>query len=100
MGFVGWYLVELNTDRVPPDISTPSARPPRRAPHPTVQSLAPGSLSLNLRGVVADKVSGFHAAVSDLVPKCVRVPITTKSLSEKFKFAPKKVFTPSVCFSR
>eukprot|EP00752_Nemacystus_decipiens_P010697 g9526.t2 len=54
------------------------------------ESLAPGSLSLNLRGVAADQVPGFHAAVSDLVAKCVRVPITTKSLSEKFKFAPKK----------
>lgn len=53
--------------------------------------MAPGSLSLNLRGVSADEVPGFHAAVSDLVPKCVKVPITTKSLSEKFKFAPKKV---------
>eukprot|EP00903_Cladosiphon_okamuranus_P010696 g10109.t1 len=54
------------------------------------ESLAPGSLSLNLRGVSADQVPGFHAAVSDLVPKCVKVLITTKSLSEKFKFAPKK----------
>lgn len=61
-------------------------------PQPTInQSLAPGSLSLNLRGVSADEAPGFHAAVSDLVPKCVAVPITTKSLSEKFKFSPKKV---------
>ncbi|CAM9467324.1 unnamed protein product [Pylaiella littoralis] len=54
------------------------------------ESFAPGSLSLNLRGVSADEAPGFHAAVSDLVPKCVAVPITTKSLSEKFKFSPKK----------
>ncbi|CAM9320213.1 unnamed protein product [Scytosiphon promiscuus] len=54
------------------------------------ESLAPGSLSLNLRGVSADEAVGFHDAVSELVPKCVAVPVTTKSLSEKFKFAPKK----------
>lgn len=67
----------------------PARLPVQRKPTP--QSLAPGSLSLNLRGVSAGQVPGFHAAVSDLVPKCVKVPITTKSLSEKFKFAPKKV---------
>ncbi|CAN0471839.1 unnamed protein product [Ectocarpus sp. 12 AP-2014] len=54
------------------------------------ESLAPGSLSLNLRGVRPDDAPGFHAAVSDLVPKCVTVPVTTKSLSERFKFSPKK----------
>ncbi|CAN0117525.1 unnamed protein product, partial [Laminaria digitata] len=54
------------------------------------QSLAPGSLSLNLRGVAAESVSRVCAAVSDLVPKCVTVPITTESLSEGFTFAPKK----------
>lgn len=55
------------------------------------QSLAPGSLSLNLRGLSAENASRFHAAVAELVPKCTRVPVTTESLKEKFKFAPKKV---------
>lgn len=54
------------------------------------ESLAPGSLSLNLRGMAEENVSRFGAAVSDLVPKCVTVPITTESLSEGFTFAPKK----------
>lgn len=53
--------------------------------------MAPGSLSLNLRGVLAEDAAVFHAAVSELVPKCARVPVTTESLKEKFKFAPKKV---------
>lgn len=55
------------------------------------QSSAPGSLSLNLRGLSADDVPRFHAAVADMVPKCVTVPVTTKSLSEEFTFSPKKV---------
>lgn len=55
------------------------------------QSSAPGSLSLNLRGLSADDVPRFHTVVTDMVPKCVTVPITTKSLCEKFKFSPKKV---------
>lgn len=61
------------------------------------QSMAPGSLSLNLRGVRPDDAPGFHAAVSDLAAKCVTVPVTTKSLSEKFKFSPKKVLLPHCC---
>lgn len=80
------YLLGRDTKQLPgplPPVSPYNA--------PTTQSLAPGSLSLNLRGVSVDQVPGFHAAVSDLVPKCVKVPITTKSLSENFKFAPKKV---------
>lgn len=55
------------------------------------QTLAPGSFSLNLRNVSAEDAQVFFAAVSDLVPKCVNVPITTSSLAEEFKFSPKKV---------
>lgn len=46
---------------------------------------------MNLRGLKADDIPVIHASVSDLVPKCVAVPITTQSLSGKFSFAPKKV---------
>eukprot|EP00904_Undaria_pinnatifida_P003399 jgi/Undpi1/1305/HiC_scaffold_11.g04697.m1 len=54
------------------------------------ESLAPGSLSLNLRGMAAENAPKFCAAVANLMPKCVTVPITTESLSEAFTFAPKK----------
>lgn len=46
---------------------------------------------MNLRGLRADDVPVIHASVSDMVPKCVAVPVTTQSLSGKFSFAPKKV---------
>lgn len=75
------------TSAGPPFLSAPDATP---FP-PLLQALAPGSLSLNLHGVPAESAIGFHAAVAELVPKCVRLPVTTESLSAKFKFAPKKV---------
>lgn len=63
-----------------------------RTPHAGFgKAMAPGSLSLNLCQLSAPEACELQDAVAQLVPRSVRVPLTTESLSQKFKFAPKKV---------